>query len=443
MTTPSQSEVDLLLPLGDHQHSTRVVLAHDANDATYVRQSLDYAQFGRVTATLGAGGLADSTGVVTAFAHHGSLLDEATGLQRKGERWYSPDLGRFVSEDPIQDGTNWFMFAGNNPVNYADPSGLSMQGHPLAKPTSLGNPFVTAGNLLYQGAKAIAPHVGSAFNCASQATSNFVNQAIEARMVTTWTSHDSMTHSGRSYPGGLSGGRSFDNVSYQEKAAAYRREAALVNQVYGSSFKGEASYETSLFHQTEIRSYLAESNERGYQDWVQRNSRVHLFGETWVSPWNSQASGFGDSIPAYGRSTGRAFVGMASGAAAGSASGAATGALVGGGLGLLAGGHDWPRRCRLLLRLRGAGAISRSGGAPGRGDLQTRRVSHRQELRSEGRRARNLGPLTRRRRRLISLRDTCNIPQHPGEDALMERIDGVPVRKSPESQRVEDCRLAN
>jgi RHS repeat-associated protein len=76
------------------------VLAHDANDATYVRQSLDYAQFGRVTATLGATGLADSTGVVTAFAHHGSLLDAATGLQRKGERWYSPDLGRFVSEDP-------------------------------------------------------------------------------------------------------------------------------------------------------------------------------------------------------------------------------------------------------------------------------------------------------------------------------------------------------
>jgi hypothetical protein len=36
--------------LSDHQHST----AHEATDATYVRQSLDYAQFGRVTATLGA-----------------------------------------------------------------------------------------------------------------------------------------------------------------------------------------------------------------------------------------------------------------------------------------------------------------------------------------------------------------------------------------------------
>jgi len=136
--------------LGDHQHSTRVVLAHEATDATYVRQSLDYAQFGRVTATLGANGLADATGVVTAFAHHGSLLDAATGLQLKAARWYSPDLGRFVSEDPIQDGANWYMFAGNDPVNFADPSGLSQQGHPLGGGFS-GNqtraPSIRPGNI--------------------------------------------------------------------------------------------------------------------------------------------------------------------------------------------------------------------------------------------------------------------------------------------------------
>jgi len=169
--------------LGDHQHSTRVVLAHDFQDATYVRQSIDYAQFGRVTATLGANGLADATGVVTAFAHHGSLLDAATGLQQKGERWYSPDLGRFISEDPIQDGSNWYAFAGNDPVNSADPSGLSQQGHPLAGGYSgnrttapaMKSGFLPGFNLVdtatavYRGAQAIAPYAKSAFNAGARA----------------------------------------------------------------------------------------------------------------------------------------------------------------------------------------------------------------------------------------------------------------------------------
>jgi RHS repeat-associated protein len=72
---------------------------------------------------LGANGLADATSVVTVFTHHGSLFDGSTGLQQKGQRWYSPDLNRFISEDPIQDGSNWYAFAGNDPVNSADPSG--------------------------------------------------------------------------------------------------------------------------------------------------------------------------------------------------------------------------------------------------------------------------------------------------------------------------------
>jgi RHS repeat-associated protein len=196
-----QGEQDLLLPLGDHQHSTRVVLAHDAGDVLYVRQSLDYAQFGRVTAIrdaagalVQAGGAPDLSAIVTAFAHHGSLLDVATGLQLKSERWYSPDLGRFISEDPIQDGTNWFMFAGNNPVIYADPTGLYQQGYPLGggysgnvtrqptiKPGYLpGNSLVTAATALYRGAQAIAPYAKSLVN----STLNSLARAAAASLVT-------------------------------------------------------------------------------------------------------------------------------------------------------------------------------------------------------------------------------------------------------------------
>jgi hypothetical protein len=31
---------------------------------------------------------------------------------------------RFMALDPIRDGTNWYMYAGNNPTRYTDPLGL-------------------------------------------------------------------------------------------------------------------------------------------------------------------------------------------------------------------------------------------------------------------------------------------------------------------------------
>lgn len=62
-------------------------------------------------------------------------LDNDTGLYYLQARWYAPDLGRFVSPDPLfvlkpEEGIqepqrlNPYAYAGNNPVRYADPSGL-------------------------------------------------------------------------------------------------------------------------------------------------------------------------------------------------------------------------------------------------------------------------------------------------------------------------------
>ena len=42
-------------------------------------------------------------------------------------RWYDPEAGRFVSEDPsgFAGGPNLYTFAGNDPINGRDPAGLS------------------------------------------------------------------------------------------------------------------------------------------------------------------------------------------------------------------------------------------------------------------------------------------------------------------------------
>ncbi len=61
----------------------------------------------------------------TIFAYTGKPLDPTTGLYYYLARFYDPVLGRFLSEDPAQDGTNYYAYTDNNPINFNDPSGLS------------------------------------------------------------------------------------------------------------------------------------------------------------------------------------------------------------------------------------------------------------------------------------------------------------------------------
>lgn len=67
------------------------------------------------------------------IAFAGRDWDNAAELYQNNARWYEPKSGRFISEDPIGfgDGSNVYRYAGNNPILYIDPSGLSTQGHPL------------------------------------------------------------------------------------------------------------------------------------------------------------------------------------------------------------------------------------------------------------------------------------------------------------------------
>jgi RHS repeat-associated protein len=52
----------------------------------------------------------------------------ALGLYKMGERWYDPKLGRFTQQDPLNQPldarqANRYLYAGQDPVNLADPSG--------------------------------------------------------------------------------------------------------------------------------------------------------------------------------------------------------------------------------------------------------------------------------------------------------------------------------
>ncbi|MER7900823.1 RHS repeat-associated core domain-containing protein [Streptomyces sp. NPDC096046] len=53
----------------------------------------------------------------------GTYLDP-TGLYKMGHRYYDPTLGRFTQPDPSGQETNPYLYAGGDPINNSDPTGL-------------------------------------------------------------------------------------------------------------------------------------------------------------------------------------------------------------------------------------------------------------------------------------------------------------------------------
>ena len=54
----------------------------------------------------------------------GQRYDEESGLYYMKNRYYDPEIGRFITRDPAQDGLNLYAFVNNNPINFVDPLGL-------------------------------------------------------------------------------------------------------------------------------------------------------------------------------------------------------------------------------------------------------------------------------------------------------------------------------
>ena len=44
------------------------------------------------------------------YRYCGENYDEETGLYYLRARYYDPSIGRFMSEDPAQDGLNWYIY---------------------------------------------------------------------------------------------------------------------------------------------------------------------------------------------------------------------------------------------------------------------------------------------------------------------------------------------
>ena len=112
-------------------HSTSAVYFHlyDGNGNTgqlingsdgSIVAHYEYDPYGKAIASTGS--YADEN----AFRFSSKYYDSETDLYYYGYRYYSPEIGRWISRDPVDEegGINLYSFVNQNPVNYVDETGL-------------------------------------------------------------------------------------------------------------------------------------------------------------------------------------------------------------------------------------------------------------------------------------------------------------------------------
>jgi RHS repeat-associated protein len=124
--------------LQDHLGSTIAL----TNSSGLILERIQYDPFG------GSSGSA-----LTHYLYAGREFDSATGLLYFRARYYSPQLGRFISEDPLGfngGDTNVYAYVGDDPLSLSDPLGLQSAGTTTAGATTTTTGWTAADEAAYQ-----------------------------------------------------------------------------------------------------------------------------------------------------------------------------------------------------------------------------------------------------------------------------------------------------
>jgi RHS repeat-associated protein len=112
-------------------------------------QTYAFDSYGNSTSSSGS--------VVNSFQYNGRELDSETGLYYYRVRYFDPNAGRFVSEDPARfvAANNFYAYVNNNPGNFVDPYGLRCWSR-IALITAYSDQARTSG----QGGKSVMAGLG-------------------------------------------------------------------------------------------------------------------------------------------------------------------------------------------------------------------------------------------------------------------------------------------
>ncbi len=99
----------------DHEGSVTQV----TDAAGFVVNSYEYDAYGRIESSI--------EGIANPFTYTGREQDPESGLYYYRARYYDPEIGRFLNEDPLgftAGDANLYRYVFNNPVNLTDPDGM-------------------------------------------------------------------------------------------------------------------------------------------------------------------------------------------------------------------------------------------------------------------------------------------------------------------------------
>ena len=110
--------------LTDANYNVTAVMDYNTTtEAWQVAARYSYDPYGDATVIYTNGDAIDNT-----ILYAGYTYDAATGLYFDRARYYDPQLGRFISQDPLGpagSGDNLYAYCGENPLTATDPSGLT------------------------------------------------------------------------------------------------------------------------------------------------------------------------------------------------------------------------------------------------------------------------------------------------------------------------------
>ncbi|HTM39199.1 MAG TPA: RHS repeat-associated core domain-containing protein [Terriglobales bacterium] len=92
-----------------------------SNSSAALVNTYTYDSYGKLTASSGT--------TTNVYRYAGREFDSETGMYFNRARYYDATTGRFTSEDRLrfESGLNFFTYGQNNPLVFADPSGLTVQ----------------------------------------------------------------------------------------------------------------------------------------------------------------------------------------------------------------------------------------------------------------------------------------------------------------------------